>query len=186
MKLLINTGILRFGGAVQVALSFIHECRRHPDHEYEVVVGPGVGAALNLDHFPDNFRFRQADFGVIGLKKLPRVQHEMSVLERHVQPDCVVTTAGPVYWRSQVPHLVGFNRPLFIYPESPYVARMGALAKARLSAQKFLHCRLYRREADGLIVQTDDVNRRVRKLLGTELVHTVSNNHSGCPAHQGS
>jgi len=178
MILLINTSKLRFGGAVQVALSFIHECRSDERHEYHVVVGPGVGAVLNSVDFPKNFHFYKKSFGVIGLSKLHRVQREMSEIEEEVRPDCIVTTSGPPFWRSRAPHLVGFNRPLFIYPESPYIQNLSATRKARLTAQCWLHRRYFRRDADALIVQTDDVNERVRRLLGTDNVYTVTNTHN--------
>lgn len=179
MRLMINTAKLRFGGAVQVALSFIHECRRHSEHEYHVVVGPGVGAVLDIADFPDNFHFHRKAFGVMKLHKLPRVQREMRVLEALIEPDCVVTTSGPAFWRSRAPHLVGFNRPLFIYPESPYLQELSSFRRAKLAAQRWLHCRYFRRDSDAFIVQTDDVNRRVCKLLGTDRVHTVTNTHNG-------
>ena len=179
MRLLINTSKLRFGGAVQVALSFIHECRRHNKHEYHVVLGPGVGAVLDPADFPGNFHFHEKSFGVMKFHKLRLVQREMSAIEAQVRPDCVVTTSGPPFWRSRAPHLVGFNRPLFIYPESPYLKAMPASRKAKLAAQCWLHSRYFRRDADALIVQTDDVNQRVRRLLGTAQVHTVTNNHNG-------
>lgn len=179
MRLLINTSNLRFGGAVQVALSFVHECRRHDEHEYHVALGPGVGTVLDPGDFPGNFHFHKKSFGMIRLQKLPRVQRELSALEASIQPDCVVTTSGPPFWRSRAPHLVGFNRPLFIYPESPYLKTMPAARKAKLAVQRWLHCRYFRRDADALLVQTDDVNQRVRRLLGTEQVHTVTNNHNG-------
>ena len=179
MRLLINTAKLRFGGAVQVALSFIHECRAHDQNEYHVVLGLGVGAALDTSEFPGNFHFHYQDFGMMKLRKLHRVQKEMSAIEAQARPDCVVTTSGPPYWRSRAPHLVGFNLPLYIYPESPYLKVLPLRAKARLTARKWLHCRLFRRDADALLVQTDDVNSRVRRLLGTYKVYTVTNNHNG-------
>ena len=163
---------------MQVALSFIHECRSHDQHEYHVVLGPGVGAVLNPADFPQNFHFHSKAFGVMKLHKLARVQREMAELEQKIKPDCVVTTSGPPFWRSRAPHLVGFNRPLFIYPESPYLQNLPPLRKARLAAQRWLHCRYFRRDADALIVQTDDVNKRVRRLLGTDKVYTVSNTHN--------
>ena len=179
MRLLVNTSQLRFGGAVQVALSFIHESRRHEHHQYHVVVGPGIGAVLNPADFPANFSFHERAFGIMGMRKLLRVQREMSVLENRIRPDCVVTTSGPPFWRSRAPHLVGFNRPLFIYPESPYLQQMSVSKRTKLAAQRWLHCRYFRRDADALIVQTDDVNQRVRKLLGTDRVHTITNTHNG-------
>ena len=176
---MINTSKLRFGGAVQVALSFIHECRGHDEHEYHVVLGPGVDAVLDPADFPKNFHFHRKSFGVMQLHKLPRVQREMAALERMIQPNCIVTTSGPPFWRSRAPHLVGFNRPLFIYPESPYLQKLPPMHKAKLAAQRWLHCRYFRRDADALIVQTDDVKQRVRRLLGTEKVYTVTNTHNG-------
>lgn len=179
MRFLINTSVLRFGGAVQVALSLIHECRAYDENEYHVVLGPGVGAVLDPAGFPGNFHFHYQNFGVMHLRKLPRVQQKMSAIEAKVCPDCVLTTSGPPYWRSRAPHLVGFNLPLYIYPDSPYLRTLPLRAKARLNARKWLHCRLFRRDADALLVQTDDVNLRVRGLLGTDQVYTVSNNHNG-------
>jgi len=179
MRLLINTSLLRFGGAVQVALSFIHECRAYDENEYHVVLGPGVGAVLDTADFPCNFHFHHQNFGVMNLRKLPRIQQKLSVIEARARPDCVVTTSGPPYWRSRAPHLVGFNLPLYIYPDSPYLKELPFRARARLGARKWLHRRLFRRDADALIVQSDDVNQRVRRLLRTEKVYTVTNNHSG-------
>lgn len=179
MRLLIDTSKLRFGGAVQVASSLISECRAHHQHEYHVVLGPGVSAVLDPADFPENFHFHWKSFGVMKLRKLPTVQRILSELERKTEPDCVLTTSGPPFWRSRAPHLVGFNRPLFIYPESPYLRALPRIRKARLAAERWLHCRYFRRDAEALIVQTDDVNQRVRRLLQTDQVHTVTNNHNG-------
>ena len=170
--------MLRFGGAVQVALSFIHECRRHAEHEFHVVLGPGVAASLNVEDFPANFHFHNKSFGVVGLRTPRRVQREMAALEARIQPDCIVTTSGPSYWRSRAPHLMGFNLGLYIYPESPYLRDLPRIRKLRLSARRWLHCRYFRRDADAFIVQTNDVNRRVRGLFHTDQVHTVTNNHN--------
>ena len=164
---------------MQVALSFIHECLQFTKHEFHVIVGPGVGAVLDSSDFPSNFHFHQKGFGVMGLRKLHRVQRELSLIENMVRPDCVVSTSGPSYWRSKAPHLIGFNRPLFIYPESPYLNQLRFGKKVKLAAQRWLHCYYFRRNADALIVQTDDVNERVRKLLRTDLVFTVTNNYNG-------
>lgn len=179
MRLLINTSVLRFGGAVQVALSFIGECRAYFQHDYHVVLGPGVGAVLKPSSFPPNFHFHQKDFGLMGLRAARRVHQEMSTIEEQVRPDCVVTTSGPAYWRSRAPHLMGFNLPLYIYPESPYLQSLPHGRKLRLAARRWLHCRYFRRDAEAFIVQTDDVNQRVRRLFNTDRVHTVTNNCNG-------
>lgn len=42
MKIIINSAHQRFGGGVQVALSFIYEYIKYVEHEYHVFAGPGV------------------------------------------------------------------------------------------------------------------------------------------------
>ena len=178
MKLMINTAFQRFGGAVQGALSLIRECRAFTDHQYHVVLGPGVGKHLDRDAFPSNFHFYKQSFGVMSALKLSAASKAMTRHERVIQPDCVLTTSGPPYWRSRAPHLVGFNLPLYIYPESPYLRSLGLAQRLKIEARKHAHKALFKRQADALIVQTDDVNERVRNWLGMTEVYTVTNTHS--------
>ena len=74
MRLMINTAHQRFGGAVQVAISFIQSCKAFSDHDFFVCLGPGVGKSLRVEEFPDNFQFEFLDFGVIGFSKLLSIQ----------------------------------------------------------------------------------------------------------------
>ena len=69
MKIAINSSHQRFGGAIQVALSFINECRHFTQHEFYVWVGPGVRKSLKEEEFPANFHFEYFNFGVISFKK---------------------------------------------------------------------------------------------------------------------
>jgi len=178
MRLMINTAFQRFGGAVQGALSLLREFRAIADHQYHVVLGPGVGKHLDRNEFPKNFYFYEESFGVMGVRKLLAASRTMIRLEKKIQPDCVLTTTGPAYWRSRAPHLVGFTLPLYIYPESPYLRNLGLRQRLKVEARKQVHKALYRRQADALIVQTDDVNQRVRNWLRTTEVFTVTNTHS--------
>jgi glycosyltransferase involved in cell wall biosynthesis len=174
---MINTAVLRFGGAVQVALSLIHQFRAFDNHQFHIALGSGVGKYIDPDEFPKNFHFYDKSFGVMGIRKLPAVSMEMTRLEKHITPDCVLTTTGPPYWRSRVPHLAGFNLPLYIYPETPYMQRLSPQRRLKIGARKQVHKRLFLRHADALVVQTDDVNQRVRKWLGINEVFTVTNTH---------
>ena len=178
MRLMINTAFQRFGGAVQGALSLVRECRAFTDHQYHVVVGPGVGKHLDRKEFPDNFHFYEESFGEMGIRKLSIASKAMARLETKIVPDCALTTTGPPYWRSRAPHLVGYTLPLYIYPESPYLRSLSLARRLKLEARKQVHKALYRTRADAIIVQTDDVNKRVRNWLGTDEVFTVTNTHS--------
>ena len=129
MKILINTSHQRFGGAVQVASSFIHECRAFDEYEFVVWLGSGVRKTVNEADFPDNFSFRYFDFGVIQLSKIRKIQRELSKAEKEDQPDVIISTSGPTYFKSKAPQIIGFNLPLYIYPESPYVQNLSASSK---------------------------------------------------------
>jgi len=179
MKILINTAKLRFGGAIQVAVSFINECRNFTENEYHVFVGQGVGKSLRKKDFPPNFYFYDFNFGIVTLRKIPVISSELSKYEKQIKPDCVVTTSGPSYWHSTAPHLMGFNLGIQIYYDSPYFKTISPYRKLRLYIKRKMLFRYFRRDASAYIVQTDDVNQRVRKALKTDKVYTVSNTHNG-------
>ena len=179
MRLLINTAHQRFGGAVQVALSFIQECRNHPEHDYIVWVGPGLAPSLQNESFPANFHFRTFDFGPITLGSSFTINRTLRRLEREVHPDCIFSSTGPTYFHSRAPQVIGFNLPLYLYPESPYFTLPQPLRRrVERRFRRPLHLHYYRRDADALVVQTADVGQRVQRLLPGIPVHVVSNTHS--------
>ncbi|WP_127844478.1 glycosyltransferase family 4 protein [Psychroflexus aestuariivivens] len=178
MKIIINTAHQRFGGAIQVALSFINECKNFPKHEYHVWIGYGVSKSIKTDSFPDNFQFYHFDFGVINFKKIKLIQNQLSALEHQIIPDVLISTSGPTYFHSKAPQIIGFNLPLYIYPESPYVQEMSWKSKLKLALKRKAHFYYFKRDAAAYVTQTDDVNQRVRKALDTDQVFTVTNTAS--------
>jgi glycosyltransferase involved in cell wall biosynthesis len=178
MKLIINTAHQRFGGAIQVALSFINECKNFSEHEYHVFLGYGVGKSIDKSAFPKNFLFYDFDFGEIGFKTIRVIQRTLRPLEEKIKPDVLISTSGPTYYHSIAPQIVGFNLPLYIYPESPFLQSMSFKQKLKLWIKKQVHFFYFKRDAVAYVVQTDDVNQRVRKALKTKKVYTVTNNHS--------
>lgn len=179
MHIMINTAHQRFGGAVQVALSFILECRKFPEHRYSILVGPGLKASLERETFPENFHFETFDFGTITLRKAVAIGRTLRAVEKRLLPDVIVSTTGPTYFRSKAPQIIGFNLPLYLYPESPFIQDIQGIARLKFWFKKALHTYFFKRDAQWYVTQTDDVNSRVRKLLGTTHVTTVTNNASG-------
>lgn len=178
MKIVINTSHQRFGGGIQVALSFINECRAFPQHEYHVWLGHGVGQSLQPQEFPENFHFYHFDFGVINFKKIKTIQNKLSPLEDQINPDVIISTLGPTYFHSQAPQIIGYNLGLYIYPESPFVKEMPIKAKLKLALKKKVHFYYFKRDASAYVTQTDDVKQRVQKALKTSEVYTVTNTAS--------
>lgn len=175
MKIIINTAHQRFGGAVQVALSFIYECRNFPENEYHVFVGPGVRKSLNEKTFPRNFFFYHFDFGIINFKTTFKINSTLKRYEKDIKPDCIISTAGPTYFKSRARQIIGYNLGLYIYFDSPYHKRLSFYKKARMLLKKQLHFYYFKRDAEAFVVQTDDVNQRVRKAFNTDKVFTVTN-----------
>ncbi len=176
MKLLINTASTHKGGSIQVARSFLQECRKFGEHEFHVVLGTSLARLIQEGSFPENFSFYR-----IGYRPATRVFSLRSTdsflrkIEMLVQPDVVFTTSGPSYWRPAVPHVAGFNLPHHVYPDSPF---WGTVSRARRLRWKFkggLIRYFYKRDVDEYVVQTDDINQRLRRFWGVDKVHTVSN-----------
>lgn len=156
----------------------MYECIHFTEHEYHVWLGHGVGKAIDICDFPDNFSFYEHDFGTIGFKTILAIQKTLEQLENTIRPDVIIATSGPSYYKSKAPQIIGFNLPLYIYPESPYVQQMSFKQKLKLWLKKKTHFYYFKRDADAYIVQTDDVNKRVKKALGSSNVYTVANTHS--------
>ena len=57
MRLLINTSSTYKGGGVQVAKSFIEECKKFNEHEYYIVLGENIAKTIDTAIFPKNFTF---------------------------------------------------------------------------------------------------------------------------------
>jgi glycosyltransferase involved in cell wall biosynthesis len=178
LKIVINTSHQRFGGAIQVALSFIHECRSFPEHDYYVWIGQGIGKSLDTSVFPSNFHFYHFDFGEIAFSTIKLIQKTLRPLEENIKPDVIMATSGPSYYHSIAPQIIGFNLPLYIYPESPFIRNLPWQKKLNLWIKKQIHFYYFKRDAIGYVVQTDDVGERVKKVLKINKVFTVTNNHS--------
>ena len=178
MKILINTAHQRFGGAIQVALSFIQECRSFKTHEFVVWVGPGVRKSLKEEEFPNNFQFQHFDFGIISLRKTYLINKRLQKAEKKWQPEVVISTSGPTYFHSQAPQIIGFNLGLYIYPESPFQRKLPFITKLKGKLKRGIHFYFFKRDADAYVVQTEDVNQRVQKALKTEEVFTATNTAS--------
>ena len=176
MKLLINTATTNKGGGVQVAKSFIEECKELSENEYFVVLGENISKTININSFSKNFTFYDAPFRP-ATKVFTWSSHNyfLKRIEKEWKPDVVFTTSGPSYWRPKVKHVMGYNLPHYIYSDSPYFSVIPFSANIKWKFRKIVAKFFFKRDADALVVQTDDVKERVKKLLSKNRVFTVSN-----------
>lgn len=176
MKLLVNTASSFAGGSIQTSNSFINECKKFDQHEYHVILGVSLAKIFDKSTFPDNFTFYEIDYRpATRLFSLSRTDEFMRKVEEEVQPDCVYSVGGPAYWVPKAPHVMGFTLGYFIYPESPYFDTFSFTQKIKWKLRSFAMHHFVSRDADAYVVQTDDVNQRLRKWIGAEKVFTVSN-----------
>ena len=167
------------GGSLQVVLSLINEFKKFPENEYHVIMSDMVSAQLNHHEFPVNFRFYNFPFtGSISVSKMFKRVKWLRSIETKIRPDCVITTSGPIYWRSKAPMLMGYNLPANIYLDSPYFKMMAASKRFKWWMKKVIQRYFFKREAEMFFVQTDDVNYRLRKYLHQDNVRTISNTYS--------
>lgn len=176
MKLLINTASTHKGGSLQVARSFIEECRHFQQNEYHIVLGTSLAKAINTSAFPDNFNFYPINFRpATRVFSIKSTSSWLKNIEQQVKPDIVFTTSGPAYWRPQAPHLVGYNLPHYVYPDSPFWDTMPYLRKLKWKWKGMLIRYFFQHDADAYVVQTDDIQKRLCSFLNTRKVYTVSN-----------
>lgn len=179
MRLLINTATTHKGGGVQVAKSFIEECRQYPEHDYIVVLGLNLASLIDQNTFPSNFKFFEIPYRpatrVFSFKD--PAEYLKKVEEEH-KPDVVFTTSGPGYWRPKVPHVMGYNLPHYIYEDSPFSQKISLIHRFKWKLKGAVIKHYVKNDADAYVVQTDDVNNRLRNWLKTDKpITTVSNTY---------
>lgn len=176
MKLLVNTSSSFKGGGIQTSNSFLSECRKYPENEYHVILGLMLAEVVDADSFPDNFKFYKIPYRpATKVFSLSRADGFMSKVENQVKPDCVYSIGGPAYWRPKAPHIMGYTLPHYIYPESPFFKTFSLLQKIKWGLKGMVIKHFIEQDADEYVVQTDDVNVRLREWIGSNKVHTITN-----------
>lgn len=162
---------------MQVASSFLRECGKFGDHVYGVILGPGLTHVERVEEYPSNFSVYCLDYRPAQqILSFRGAGADLRMIESSFNPDVVFTVSGPSYWRPRAPHLMGFNLAHNLYPDSPYFTRiLNPAQKLRWYMKSRLIRHFTKNFADAWVVQTDDVNERLRRWIGKEHVHTVSN-----------
>ncbi|RYD70024.1 MAG: glycosyltransferase family 1 protein, partial [Sphingobacteriales bacterium] len=143
-----------------------------------VILGEGVSSITHTTAFPSNFTFYKIPYR--PAERVFSLNDQAAFLkdvERQATPDCVLTTSGPAYWRPKAPHVMGFNLAHYLYPDSAFydIISKKSKIKWRLKGRVIKH--YFKNDADAYVVQTNDVNERLRSWLGTDKVYTVTNTY---------
>ncbi len=164
MNIIVNTTNLKKGGGLQVAISFIYECRNFTQHEYHVFLSPQMNALIDQSLFCKNFSFYNFDnpSRFILFDKTIKMLNET---EQKIAPDCVFSVFGPTYWKPKSKHVMGFANGLYLYSDLPYMQNMQGLEKFKFNLIKFYHKYLLNNNADIYVLQTQDMKKRFSKFI---------------------
>lgn len=167
------------GGSLQVVISLIKEFVKFTENNYYVVMSKEVKKQLQGIDFPNNFHFYDLPYpSKIRLANSYLRGSFLSKIEKESNCDCIICTSGPIYWTPKKPTLIGYNLPHLIYPESPYFKRLALWKRLRWKVRWKTHIYRYNKEASTIFVQTEDVNQRLRKILKTDRIITISNTYN--------
>ena len=170
MKLIINLSNNIVGGGLQVAISFIEECKNISNNIYHIFLGENASKQVNTNEFPSNFIFYQ-----IPKLKIWRFQKFLKPLEKQIKPDCVFTIFGPSYWKPKKPHLMGYAYGHYIYFDSPYFRYTSLFYNVKIRIKGIFHLFMFKNNADYFATETEDAKNRLMKIMKTKQIYMVSN-----------
>ncbi len=173
MKLLINASNLYVGGGVQVAVSYIEETVRI-NRPFYAAVSPVVYSQLTDIAKSSCIKIDKSPSGMFNFSARRKLDEIVSVYEINT----VFTIFGPSYWSpKKVHHIVGFALPWLIYDTHSVFEKLAWKNKFKTMLLNYLQPYFYRKNANVVITETEDVSLRVKKLLKRPgiNVYTVSN-----------
>lgn len=173
MKLLINASNNLTGGSLQVAMSFITECKNFPNNSYIVVLGNNINKQINKKDFLRNFKFYNVESSPFF-----KLAAQLKKIEKKEKPEVVFSVFGPSYWRPNAKHVMGFANPYY-GRNSVYIKKMPLKEKFQLKIKQILHSVYVNYDADIIISETNEASEAFRKTF-KHINHfeVVSNNCS--------
>lgn len=176
MNILIDCTNLKVGGGVQVATSFINDLYDLDMFENQLISNKKFYIALS-PQMRDNFVGRNFSKRFIFLNKTNfRSKIETTKflrgIEKNKKIDKTFCVFGPSYYKSKVPKIVGYAIPHFIYKDSPYIANLSIRKKIQLILMQMIKIRLFEKNSDHLIFETEDVKNKFCELYNFKADNT--------------
>ena len=181
MKILVNTSNLVVGGALQVALSLIHEFAKNTKNiDYEVICSKQIAEQLEFKSFPKNFKFHVIDKSPAKLITRNTIIKKLKAIEKTEKPDIVFSVFGPSYWTPKAPHLMGFALGLITNPESILYQELSFKDRLSLKLLGKYKTHYVLKNASYYWCETEDVKLRMSKYLkiNKSNIYVIGNTHS--------
>lgn len=175
MNILINCSIIKVGGGIQVANSFLTEISQNKEHNFVIVLSSVLEKQIDKSIFASNHKFIKYDINA-GIKTA--FFNKNSFLDKLVSDnkiDRVFTVFGPSYWKPKVKHVCGFAKPQYIYRESPFFKKISLKENLKINAKRFSHLYSFRSTTDVFITELWDVSNKLQELFPKKEINTVTN-----------
>jgi len=176
MKILINCSTLKKGGVLQVGHSFVSELIHRKDHDFYFILSRRL--RMELSDLEEGPRFFTYDARPSVYLALTGQEKHLNAICEEINPDVVFSLFGPTYWKPGCPHVSGYAKPCYFYPDSPFIQRMHIAPKLRLLLLKKLHMYDFKHFNQVLVVETTDAARRLESLLPSKKIEVVSNTYN--------
>lgn len=161
---------------LQVGHSFVSELLHRNDHDYYFILSSLL--RKNFPGYDDSNRFITYDVKPSVLLSLTGKEKKLNAIFERINPDVVFSVFGPTYWKPTCPHVCGYAKAGYFYPDSPFIQRMPLLRKMKLLLLKKLHMHDFSHFNQALVTETTDAANRLSSLLPSKMVHVVSNTYN--------
>ena len=165
MKILVNASNINKGGGVQVAASIINNLN-FVENDYLIVCSKEVFLNLKSSSIEVIVYRKKIDF----ISVIFSYDKVLNNIENKFEPDFVLSIFGPIYWRSKAKSIVGYAKPQYVYPMSPFFKSLSLKEKWLLYLKKKIHLRDFKGNSDIIWTETADVKRRLEKLFDKEII----------------
>jgi glycosyltransferase involved in cell wall biosynthesis len=180
MRIIVNCSNLEKGGGIQVAISFIQECKHFNENEYHVFLSPKISSQLDLKEFSKNFHFYLIMKPPSSLTHAISTIHQLKKLEKRIKPNCVFTIFGPSYWTPKSKHLMGYAIPHYVYSEYFKKVDISVFNRYFILVKKVFQTYFFKRNANIFYTESFDVSKRLSHLLKIceNKIFTIGNSYS--------
>jgi len=178
MKILINCSTLKKGGVLQVGHSFVSELLKRSDHEYYFIISSQLKKFFTKYDESHNTNFFIYDVKPSVFLSLTGKERKLDNILKNVNPDAVFSVFGPTYWKPSCLHVCGFAKPSYIYSDSPFFKKLPFFPKIKLQLLRKLHLNDFKRFNDALVTETNDATDRLKSILPSKEIFTVSNTYN--------
>lgn len=167
-RVIINTANFKKGGALQVAVSFVHEASKIKGIQFCIVLGKETSKIIDKEKYnlTTNMLFRNVLIHPSdSLLSIFKFRNAMSHIEREFKPNSILSIFGPCYWRPNAKHIMGFANGYLLYEDGYFFNKWKGWKTWKYKMIKRFQVHLLKNESDYYWTETEDSKIRLSRLI---------------------